>query len=660
MRCAHTVSASVSAMSAAPTPCRRPTATVSCARRWKPASTAPGSKACSRCPRCSRTDPRSGHIRDDAVPADLAGPGTDPPPGVSGPARHGHPDPADRDARRPRHLVHQQQPAAAGPADLPAVRGVHRGGDADHGRERLGGRRGDAPARAAAIAAGPDPDRPGQPFAEEHAPADVGDLDLRGSADDPRHRAGQARPGLDRHADRAGRPHPVRGHLQRSQRPRDAVHHRDPDDPADGRPRRHAGPAPAVLDGGGGHPALWRLPDRLARIVPGGHGDGRHLAVAAPGPARGRHRGRGRHGGADGPAHAHAGTRRRRVVGLRAHRDLVRRHPDVPGQPGVRRGRGQLHRAHLPDRAQLVRAGARRNRDRRLHGVAGDGGLLRADAGDGAAAAREDGGSAAPGAVDRGTADGDDPADRDGRLLRLRLLPEPQLRDPALHPARPGHRLVRRRAGALGGPARLQRAARLVQVVRARGRQRDRAVDRGQGPVRDGGRMSTRGQVIRNTLFSSVGIYTEYFLGMLTSIVIARHLGPADFGAYSLVIWLVATGVVITNSGVASAVIKFVAELRGAGRESQIRSLLAWAWRVQGGFLAVVLLGGTALFLLQGQRLMPGFDHGLLLLILLDTTALRASYMLNVGIAKGYENFRATAAIAVIVAPLNLLLILLV
>lgn len=172
--------------------------------------------------------------------------------------------------------------------------------------------------------------------------------------------------------------------------------------------------------------------------------------------------------------------------------------------------------------------------------------------------------------------------------------------------------------------------------------------------------MSTRGQVIRNTLFSSVGIYTEYFLGMLTSIIIARHLGPTHFGAYSLVIWLVATGVVITNSGVASAVIKFVAELRGAGREGQIRSLLAWAWRVQGGFLVVVLLGGTALFLLQGQRLMPGFNHSLLLVILLVTTALRASYMLNVGIAKGYENFRATAAIAVIVAPLNLLLILLV
>src|SRR3546814_422789 len=172
--------------------------------------------------------------------------------------------------------------------------------------------------------------------------------------------------------------------------------------------------------------------------------------------------------------------------------------------------------------------------------------------------------------------------------------------------------------------------------------------------------MGRRGQVIGNTLFSSVVIYTEYVLGMLTSIIIARHLGPADFGSYSLVIWLVATGVVITNSGVSSAVIKFVAELRGAGRDAQIRSLLAWARRVHASFLAVVLLGGTVLFMLRGQQLMPGFDHGVLLAILLVTTALRAQYMLNVSTAKGFENFRATAVIAVIVAPLNLLLILVV
>lgn len=182
----------------------------------------------------------------------------------------------------------------------------------------------------------------------------------------------------------------------------------------------------------------------------------------------------------------------------------------------------------------------------------------------------------------------------------------------------------------------------------------------GGAAVAAGAIMNARRQVIRNTLFSSAGIYTEYFLGMLTSIVIARQLGPSDFGAYSLVIWLVATGVVITNAGVASAVIKFVAELRGAGREPQIRALLAWAWRLQASFLVVVCAAGSGLFALYGERIMPDVDHLVLLAILLLTTVLRALYMLNIAIAKGYENFRATAKIAIIVSPLNLLAIVLV
>lgn len=167
--------------------------------------------------------------------------------------------------------------------------------------------------------------------------------------------------------------------------------------------------------------------------------------------------------------------------------------------------------------------------------------------------------------------------------------------------------------------------------------------------------MSTRGQALRNTLFSSVGIYTEYFLGMLTSIIIARHLGPAEFGAYSLVIWLVATGVAVTNSGAASAAIKFVAELRGSGRESMIHPLLAWLRRAQWLFLAAVVAAGIGLFALYGDHVMPGFDHRLLLAILVLTTCLRAAYMFNIGIAKGYENFRVTAVIAVIVTPVNLI-----
>ncbi|GAB2506807.1 hypothetical protein GCM10027084_21730 [Pseudoxanthomonas sangjuensis] len=171
--------------------------------------------------------------------------------------------------------------------------------------------------------------------------------------------------------------------------------------------------------------------------------------------------------------------------------------------------------------------------------------------------------------------------------------------------------------------------------------------------------MNQRSRTLSNTFFSSVGMYTEYVLGMLTSIVIARHLGPDGFGAYSLVIWLVGLGVAITNSGTASAAIKFVAELRGGERTELIPYLLDYLRRAQRLFLLVVLLAGAATFVFAGEKIAPGMNHRLLLGFLVVAVALRASYMFNIGVAKGFENFRATAAVALVSTPINLALVLL-
>lgn len=169
--------------------------------------------------------------------------------------------------------------------------------------------------------------------------------------------------------------------------------------------------------------------------------------------------------------------------------------------------------------------------------------------------------------------------------------------------------------------------------------------------------MNTRSKALRNTLFSTIGIYTEYVLGMLTSIFIARHLGPDDFGTYSAIIWLVAMGVAMTNSGTASAVIKFVAELRGGGQEELIKPTIAYLRRAQRGFLFVVLAAGAVLFGLAGGHFAPGFNHLLLYAFFVIAIALRAQYMLNIGVAKGFEDFRATAVIALVATPLNLAMV---
>ena len=169
--------------------------------------------------------------------------------------------------------------------------------------------------------------------------------------------------------------------------------------------------------------------------------------------------------------------------------------------------------------------------------------------------------------------------------------------------------------------------------------------------------MNARALAVRNTLFSSIGIYTEYFLGMCASVLVARSLGPADFGVYGLLTWLVALGVAIPNSGVGTAAIKFVAELRSADEGVLIRPLLRYLHRVLYISLAVVLVAAAVTFLVAGERLAPGLPPFIYVLVL-AAIALRVPYMFNISLAKGFEDFRATAIVAIVASPANLFLIL--
>lgn len=172
--------------------------------------------------------------------------------------------------------------------------------------------------------------------------------------------------------------------------------------------------------------------------------------------------------------------------------------------------------------------------------------------------------------------------------------------------------------------------------------------------------MNTRAHTLRNAMFSSIGLYTEFALGMLTSIVIARHLGPHYFGAYSGVIWLMAMGLAIANAGTASAAIKFIAELRGGGRQGQIAPLLDYLRHAQRRFLVGVLAVCALLLVLAGDEVAPSLNAWIVLAFLLATIPLRAAYMFNIGTAKGFENFRANALVALVAAPANLAMVLLV
>lgn len=165
---------------------------------------------------------------------------------------------------------------------------------------------------------------------------------------------------------------------------------------------------------------------------------------------------------------------------------------------------------------------------------------------------------------------------------------------------------------------------------------------------------------LRNTFYSSVAMYTEFVLGMVTSIVIARHLGPEVYGSYSAAIWLVGLGIALTNSGTASAAIRFIAELRGKGQGQRSGPLLTRLQALQRKYLLIVLSTLALVIALAGRHIVPMYDHRWLYGFLVVAIALRSSYMFRIGVAKGHEDFRSVALIALVAAPLNLLFVLLI
>lgn len=169
--------------------------------------------------------------------------------------------------------------------------------------------------------------------------------------------------------------------------------------------------------------------------------------------------------------------------------------------------------------------------------------------------------------------------------------------------------------------------------------------------------MDGRRKALSDTAFASLGVYAEYLFGLVASILVARALGPHDLGVYSLLTWLVATGVVVANAGITTAAIKFIAELRGAGETALVRPLVRRLRRLQRWMLGFVVAGTVALHALAGARAMPGID-GTLLAMLVAALALRPPYMFNLALAKGAQDFRATAVIALAGAGGNLLLVL--
>jgi len=91
----------------------------------------------------------------------------------------------------------------------------------------------------------------------------------------------------------------------------------------------------------------------------------------------------------------------------------------------------------------------------------------------------------------------------------------------------------------------------------------------------------TRVGALRAAAVMTLSTYVTVALGLVVSAILARSLGPDDYGRYAYLLWLVGLLVTIGNHGLPISATRHISELKGAGQEAEASSLYSWLKRWQ-------------------------------------------------------------------------------
>jgi O-antigen/teichoic acid export membrane protein len=150
---------------------------------------------------------------------------------------------------------------------------------------------------------------------------------------------------------------------------------------------------------------------------------------------------------------------------------------------------------------------------------------------------------------------------------------------------------------------------------------------------------------------AAINLYSEYFLGLFVSIIIARNLSTEDYGVYSSAIWVAALVTIAINAGLSITVTKFVAEFKSKSPE-QLSSLLGFIQGVLIKRIVFVVLVFSLLIFLDIQIMsVPVW----VIATLLFCAIFKATYVYKTSIFKGLQRFDVLAKTSMIANPINLI-----
>ena len=162
---------------------------------------------------------------------------------------------------------------------------------------------------------------------------------------------------------------------------------------------------------------------------------------------------------------------------------------------------------------------------------------------------------------------------------------------------------------------------------------------------------------LKAALLMTGSTYVTYAIGLLVSALIARHMGPEDFGRYAYIVWLVGVLVIVCNNGLTTTGIRFVAEALGGGSNQLAATIHGWLFRRQWLSIAAVILCFLALFPLLKPA---GWVETVWLfnLVVVVSLAAKSLYLFQISIAKGHGRFSVEAYSTILVSVANAALVL--
>lgn len=136
--------------------------------------------------------------------------------------------------------------------------------------------------------------------------------------------------------------------------------------------------------------------------------------------------------------------------------------------------------------------------------------------------------------------------------------------------------------------------------------------------------------------------YVTTALGLIVSVIIARSLGPKDYGQYAYLLWLSGLLVTFGNHGLGISGIRFVSESLGRDQPDEARNVHGWLQRQQRWSLLAVLscftVGVFAFHPVGWQE-----SIGLLVGVCIVSVIAKVVFLFDISIAKGYSRFSVEA-----------------